>query len=278
MMLGEDEAAGEEGSFGSKSVWARISVIAAGPVFNFIMAFAASALIIGSLGYDPAVIRHVDEKFPADEAGILPGDVITEINGKNMHLAREVSSYISFHQGDTLTVTWERNGEETTAVIEPVQNENGRYVLGIGVGTGYVKGNILDTLRYSVYEVKYWIDVTVQSLKMLVSGEVGVKDMSGPVGVVSMIDKTYTQSAEAGLFSIWINMLNIAILLSANLGVMNLLPIPALDGGRLIFLFLEAIRGKRVNPEKEGMVHLVGLMALMLLMVVVLFNDVMRLM
>lgn len=277
MMLGEDEAAGEEGSFGSKSVWARISVIAAGPIFNFIMAFAASLLIIGSLGYDPAELASVSEGSPAQMAGLKAGDVITKMNGKRIHVAREVSSYLSFHQGETVTVTWQRGEEEYTEVIEPALNENDRYILGVVVGVEYVKGNLLDTMRYSVYEVGYWIDITVQSLKMLIKGEVGVQEMSGPVGVVSMIGETYTESAKAGLFSVWINMLNIAVLLSANLGVMNLLPIPALDGGRLVFLILEVIRGRRINPEHEGMVHFAGLMVLMLLMVVVLFNDVMKL-
>lgn len=277
MMLGEEEEAGEEGSFGSKSVWARISVIAAGPIFNFIMAFAASVIIIASIGYEPSDIYLVSEGSPAEEAGLQAGDVITKMNGKSIHTASGVSSYITFHQGETVTLTYKRGDETRTAVIEPVRNENGRYVMGIVPGSGYVKGNAWEVMKYGVYEVEYWIDVTIQSLKMLVKGEAGVKDMSGPVGVVSMIDETYTESARQGSFVVWINMLYIAILLSANLGVVNLLPLPALDGGRLVFLILEAIRGKRINPEKEGMVHFVGLMALMVLMVVVLFNDVMRL-
>ena len=140
------------------------------------------------------------------------------------------------------------------------------------------KGGVGKTLFYGAYEVKYWIDITLQSLKMLVKGQVGVKDMSGPVGVVDMIGETYTESVQISWFAVFVNMLNIAILLSANLGVMNLLPLPALDGGRLVFLILELIRGKRINPEKEGMVHFIGLMALMVLMVVVLFSDVMKLM
>ena len=101
--------------------------------------------------------------------------------------------------------------------------------------------------------------------------------MSGPVGVVDAIGETYEASKEDGAFYVWLNMLNISILLTANLGVMNLLPLPALDGGRLIFLFIEAIRRKRMDPEKEGMVHFIGLMALMVLMVVVMFNDVKKL-
>ena len=149
--------------------------------------------------------------------------------------------------------------------------------MGLAAGSTYQKGNVLTTLKYSVYEVKYWIDLTLESLKMLFKGQVGVKEMSGPVGVVNVIGETYTESAKISMFAVIVNMMNIAILLSANLGVMNLLPIPALDGGRLVFLVIEAIRGKRVNPEREGMVHFIGLMALMVLMVVVLYNDVMRL-
>ena len=105
-------------------------------------------------------------------------------------------------------------------------------------------------------------------------GQVGADDISGPVGIVNAIGETYETSRQDGAFYVWLNMLNISILLSANLGVMNLLPLPALDGGRLVFLFLEVIRrGKKVAPEKEGMVHFVGLMLLMALMVFVMFND-----
>ena len=238
MMLGEDEEAGEEGSFGSKSVWARISVIAAGPIFNFIMAFLASVVVIAMVGYDPADVYKVYEDYPAAEAGIQAGDIITKINGKNIHVAREVTNYVSFHQGETYTVTYERDGESHVAVVEPVQNENGKYIMGLVAGSTYQKGNVLTTLNFSVYEVKYWIDLTLESLKMLFKGQVGVKEMSGPVGVVNVIGETYTESAKISMFAVIVNMLNIAILLSANLGVMNLLPIPALDGGRRRVVFI----------------------------------------
>ena len=108
----------------------------------------------------------------------------------------------------------------------------------------------------------------------MVTGNVGLDDVSGPVGVVSVIGDTYEESQSDGAFYVWLNMMNIAILLSANLGVVNLLPIPALDGGRLVFLFLEAIRRKRISPELEARIHFTGLMLLMLLMLVVMFNDV----
>lgn len=277
MMLGEDEEAKEEGSFGSKSVWARMSVIAAGPIFNIILAFVLSMMIVGAYGFDPAVVSGVEAGFPAQEAGIREGDVIKKLNGKRIHLAREVSNYITFHQGEDITVTYEQDGETKTVVLTPKQNENGRYVMGVSVSRGYQKGNLLDIIRYGAYEVRYWFDLSIESVKMLVSGQAGIKDMAGPVGVVDMIGETYTESAKVSTYAIFINMLNIAIFLSVSLGVMNLLPIPALDGGRLLFLIIEAIRGKRMNPDREAMVHFVGLMALMVLMVVVMYNDVMRL-
>lgn len=278
-MLGEDEATTEEGSFGSKSVWARISVIAAGPIFNFILAFLLSLFIIGSIGYDAPVISYVGEGTPAAEAGIQVGDRILKMNNQKIHVAREITGYTLYHPNEeTITVTWEHEGEKKTADITlQMDEEVGRKLMGIYVSGARTKLGPVGVLKYSAYEVKYWIATTLDGLKLLISGRLGLNDMSGPVGVVNMIGSTYNESKADGGFYVWLNMLNISILLTANLGVMNLLPLPALDGGRLVFLFLEAIRRKRIDPEKEGMVHMIGLLALMALMVVIMFNDVRKL-
>ena len=150
------------------------------------------------------------------------------------------------------------------------------YRCGFAYGAPREKVGVLGTLRYSAYEVKFWICTTLDSLKMLVTRQIGVNELSGPVGIVNTVDTTYKQSRSYGLFVVIVEILNLAILLSANLGVMNLLPLPALDGGRLVFLIIEAIRGKRVPPEKEGYVHFAGIVLLMALMVFVMFNDVHR--
>ena len=278
MMKGEDEENAEEGSFGSKSVWARISVVAAGPVFNFILAWVLSVLIIGAIGYDEPVLESVLDGFPAQEAGMQAGDRILSINGRKIHFYREISDYSQFHQGKTVDLVCERDGEEFTVRLEPMP-ENGRYYYGFtgNINANRVRTGFFGTLKYAVHETVYWIRTTVSSLRMLFSGGVSLNDVSGPVGVVSVIGETVEESRSSGLVYVWLNVLNIAILLSANLGVMNLLPIPALDGGRLVFLILEAIRGKRLNPEVEGRIHMTGLMLLLLLMVIVLFHDVYRL-
>ena len=117
------------------------------------------------------------------------------------------------------------------------------------------KAKGLNVVKYGVVEVKYMVRTTILSLKELVSGKLGMKDLSGPVGIVDAIGTTYEESKSEGTMILWMNMLNLAVLLSANLGVMNLLPFPALDGGRLVFLVIEAIRRKPINRQVEGGIH-----------------------
>ena len=276
-MMGEDEEATDSPTnFNNKSVWARISVIAAGPVFNFILAFVFAVILVAMVGYDKPVISSVEEGYPAYEAGIEEGDVILKMNGKRIHVFREINAYNQFNQGKETEIVFLHEGEEKSVTLTPkMDKERNYYRFGIG-GGGNTKANVLTAVQYGVYEVKFWICTTLDSLRMLVTGKIGVDQLSGPVGIVNVVDDTYQQSKSYGLYMVAVQLLNIAILLSANLGVMNLLPLPALDGGRLVFLAIEAVRRKRIPPEKEGYVHLVGITLLMALMVFVMFNDIKR--
>ena len=278
-MMGEDDVDDmSEGSFNSKSVWARMSVIVAGPVFNLILAWILCMIIIGWTGYRAPVVSSVTDGYSAQEEGIEPGDVIKKIGGKSVHIWNDISLYNMMHAGTkSVEVKYERDGKDYTVVLEPKQNEGDAFpLLGI-TGGEMVRPGVIGTVRYGAYTVKYWITYTVDSLKMLISGKVGVKDLSGPVGIVSAVDDVYQEAAPAGMAVVILNLHNIGVLLTANLGVMNLLPLPALDGGRLVFLIIEAVRGKRVPPEKEGMVHFAGFVLLMALMVVIMFNDILKL-
>lgn len=276
MMEGEDGDSSDARAFNSKSVWARISVVAAGPVFNFIMAWVFALIVIGSVGYDRPVLKGVMEGFPAEEAGMQEGDQIISMNGYRTHFYREVSQYSLFHPGEAVELVYERDGERYKVTLEPkMDEESGRELIGLNGTLARQRGNVLETISNSFFEVRYWICNTVESLRMLVTGKVGMNDMSGPVGIVKMMGDTYeTEQSSGGTWIAILSMINFSIFLSANLGIMNLLPIPALDGGRLIFLLIEAVRRKKISPEKEGMVHFVGLMALMALMVFVMFNDI----
>ena len=276
-VMGEDEEATDApGNFNNASVWARISVIAAGPIFNFILAFVGAVIITAMVGYDKPVLGSVDAGYPAAEAGMEQGDQIVKMGDKTVHIFREISLYNQLHQGEKVDVTFIRDGQKHTVTLTPKMDEELGYArLGIG-SSGNYKANALTALQYGAYEVKFWICTTIDSLKMLIARQVGVDQLSGPVGVVNMVDDTYQQSKSYGVRVVFLEMLNMIVLLSANIGVMNLLPIPALDGGRLFFLFVEVIRRKRIPPEKEGYVHFAGIVLLMLLMVFVMYNDIRR--
>ena len=146
--------------------------------------------------------------------------------------------------------------------------------MGITGGAYSKCKNPIELLSFSGKQVGYWIHMVFDSLRMMVTGKVSREDVGGPVRIVGMIGDTYEQSVEMGAFAVFINMLNMVIFLSANLGVMNLLPIPALDGGRLLIMFVEVITRKRVPQKIEGYIHLAGFALLMALMVMILFNDI----
>lgn len=273
-MVGEDEESDAENAFNKKSVWTRISVVAAGPVFNFILAFVGAIIMIISIGVDKPVIAEMIEGYPAYEAGVRAGDEIISMNGRNIGVYRDVSMYIQLHQGETIDLVYERDGERYETTIVPQMDEDGYYLMGITGGAYSKCSNPIEVIKYAGCEVGYWIHMVFDSLKMMVTGQVSREDVGGPVRIVSMIGDTYEQSAAISGFAVFINMLNMLIFLSANLGVMNLLPIPALDGGRLLLMLVEVVTRKRVPEKVEGYIHMAGFAVLMALMVLILFNDI----
>lgn len=280
MFEGEDGLETEKGemserAFPNAPVWARFATVFAGPLFNFLTAYVMALLLVSVCGIRTPEIQTVYEGSEAERIGLQAGDVITKINGKRIHLGGDVTLISQLNtKGENLTVTYEREGEENTVVIKPTYDEEAqRYFMGIAAG-GYLKCNLPQTFQYAFYTMKFYAETTFKSLGMLVTGQLSKDDVSGPVGLVKVVDDVYDSAKQYGALEVALNMVNIALLLSVNLGIMNLLPLPALDGGRLVFLLIEAIRGKPIPPEKEGMVHLAGMAALMLLMVLVLFNDI----
>lgn len=281
MMLGEDENETDPKAFNNKPVWARIAVVAAGPVFNFLLAFVFGIVIVRAAGYDAPRLVDVSEGFPAKEQGMQAGDVITRLNKEPVVVYRDITLYMMLHPTAPVTVEYNRplaDGamEKRTAVITPkYSQETGSYMLGIVVSGRYqpVHG-LVETLKYGAYEGVYCIKTAIKSIGMMIRGQVGMDDMAGPVRMVSIIDDTVKETIPYGIETVVLTLMNLCILLSSSLGVMNLLPIPALDGGRLVFLLLEAVRGRPIDKEKEGMVHMAGMVVLMGLMILVLFNDI----
>ncbi len=268
----KDEEAGE-GAFPNASVWARISTVAAGPIFNFILAYIVALVMVNLIVVQEPVISEVTKGSAAMEAGLHPGDRIISLNGGRVYLYQELSTFNQLNKGEEVEVVYERDGQRQNTILTPKFDETyGRYMFGIA-NTQWVELKGLDGLKYAWYEVRAGVISTYQSLGMLLKGKVSRKDVAGPVGIaVNVVGKTYEQTKESG-WDLLVNMMNIVMLLSVNLGILNLLPIPALDGGRLVFLLIEVIRGKPIPPEKEGIVHFIGLMFFMILMVFIFFND-----
>ena len=277
-MEGEDEASDDERAFNKKNVWQRIAIVFAGPFFNFILAYILAVVIIAVMGFDVPVVTSVMDGYPAQEEGLEAGDRIVALDNYKVHFYREIAVYTYMHPGKEVNVTYDRDGQREQVRITPVYDkDSGRYILGIQSQRDYHKGGVLTTLKYALYEIRYQIYITIQSLKMLVTRQIAMNEVSGPVGIVKVIGDTYESSVRDGLMYVFMNLLSISVLLSANLGVMNLLPIPALDGGRLLIYLIELIRGKQMDETVEGYINTAGFMALMLLMVVILFNDIIKL-
>ena len=273
-MIGEDTESDEENAFNKKGVWTRISVVAAGPVFNFILAFVGAIVMILCIGVDKPIITEMIDGYPAYEAGVRAGDEVISMNGRNIGVYRDVSMYIQLHQGEEIELVYARDGERFETTIIPKMSEDGYYLMGI-TGGAYTKcENPLEVIKYAGCEVGYWIHMVFDSLKMMVTGQVKREDVGGPVRIVGMMGDVYEESAAISGFAVFINMLNMVVFLSANLGVMNLLPIPALDGGRLLIMFIEVITRRRVPEKIEGYIHMAGFAVLMSLMVLILFNDI----
>lgn len=270
-----DGAAGK--AFNEVSVWSRIATVFAGPFFNIILAFWLSVIVVGFSGEILPVVSSITEGYPAEEAGLLEGDVITRIDGERVYLQGEVTIASAMNKGEPMVLEYKRGGEKCTATVIPkFSEEDNRYYIGFTIGEA-IECKGFDLIKYSAFEVRYWLKATIKSLLMLVQGKLSAKDLSGPVGIAVTIDETIDVVKPYGISSVVLTMINFAVLLSVNLGVMNLLPLPALDGGRLLFMLVEVVRGKPVPPDKEGIVHFIGFVALMILMVFVLYNDIVKL-
>lgn len=266
----------DEHAFPNAKPGARFATILAGPMANFILGFLLATILVAFSGVTLPTVQSVMDDSAAQEAGLEAGDRITRINGESIHLYEEVSLISQLSYGHQLTITYSRDGQKNTVTLTPrYDEESGRYLIGIQGGE-YHKCNALEVFQYGFYQGVYWVKVTWKSLGLIFTGHFSKDDVSGPVGIVKAVDDTRTAASPYGASAVILSLLNLTTLLTINLGIVNLLPLPALDGGRLLFVIIEMLRGKPVPPEKEGMVHLAGVMVLLFIMILVMFNDISR--
>lgn len=271
---GEDGESDDPNAFCKKTAVKRFLVLVAGATMNIILGFIIFVIIFSSIGsVNSNKISEVISDSAFEEAGIRPGDVITYMEGDSfssaIHSYRDISFFVARNGSDnSAKITFERDGKTFSKVIEPKWNQEEKRAY-FGFKPALQETDVITVIKYSFWECVFVIKSVFLSLWWLITGAIPASSMSGPVAIVGEIGA----AAKIG----WQSVLNLAGFISVNLGVMNLLPIPALDGGRILFLLIEKIRGKKMKPETEGNINFVFFTLLILLMAVVTFSDIHKL-
>lgn len=263
-MEGEDEDSEDSRAFNKKTAWQKAVILVAGPFMNFLLALVLMIFISFQLGAATTTVAEVMEGSPAQEAGILAGDEILSVNGENIEQWAQVSEAVSSSDREMQQVVVLRDGEELT--MESGTMESGdRQILGL---TPAVEKNFLVALKNGPSATMSLTKEMYAMLKQLLTGQASAKELSGPVGIIYIVNQT----AKDGVM----NFLYLLALISLNLAVLNLLPFPALDGGRLVFVLLRKITGKRITDRMEAGVNFAGMIVLLTLMLYVTWNDIQR--
>ncbi len=268
-------------SFRKANVWSRIATTLAGPFFNLLLAFVLGLFLMNYIDIPDTTITGIQTDGAAYAAGIREGDKIISVNGSRCYLYPEVSTAVELGVGRPLTVVYEHEGKRIKVEVVPKMNEQyKRFMIGVEFGGDTAPASAkgpLEIVKSSYLYVRYMVRMTFASFRMLFAGQAGVSELAGPVGAAQIVGEEYDNAKAAGPLAVVVSMLNIALLLSANIGIVNLFPIPAFDGGKLLFLIYEAVRGKPANSKVEGTIQLVGIGLLLVLLVVVMYNDITRL-
>ena len=303
-MAGEDAAGGgsvtetdpdvdpnDPRAFFNKKVWRRILIVVAGAAMNLLLGFVVLVTYFAVFTkpvaegepamYASKIIAQLNEDAPAYQTGLRVGDDVLSINGKRVYTNFDLANILQTDEDGKFDFTVRRDGEKValngvTFDIEVDEETGTRYlkydfkVLGVKK-TAWTTVTQAARMETSV-AVMIW-----RSFGDILTGKYGLNELSGPIGTVEAIGDAAVNESDQGISIDWESLLMMTVIITVNVGVLNLLPFPALDGGRLVFLVFEGIFRKKVPPKFEGMVHVIGFVLLLLLMVVVAFSDIWKL-
>ncbi len=276
-------------SFQNKPNGQRFLICIAGVVNNFILAFLLALLVVFFCGFDKPIVLSAAENSPAATADFQQGDILQSISfdghaKRKLYSYRELYIWLYLHSGDfqrdtELTVKLKRNGETITETFRPYYDaENQKYRLGLNMFGGRITADSpAELIGDAAAELRYNVLVVLDSIHLIAKGQVSRNEVMGPVGTVSVMSTTVQESTQYGWFNAFLVLLELCVMLSANLGVMNLLPIPALDGGRLLVIIIESLLRRRLDPKIEEKINTAGMLLLLALMVLILGNDLFNL-
>ena len=265
-MTGENERSDDPCSFNNAKILNRIFIVSAGAIVNIVFGTLIYFILSMSSGYNISttvskILPEAEQNIPLVEVG----DKILKINNTNIRLKSDIAKALEdYVPGTELSIVLERNGDEVSVKGKPTEYQDDFYILGIEVALE--KGSLKDKLYYSFWETTDFVSSIGDSLVMLFTGKIGIKQMTGPVGISEIVVKSN------GIY----DFVYLLCLVSLSLGVTNLLPIPALDGGRLVLLIIEGIRGKALKEEIELGIQSLGFTLLILFALYVTYNDILR--
>ena len=270
-MVGEDEDTDDPNALNKKKPWQRLIIMAAGAAMNILVGVVAMTILVATPKFliGGTTVAQLDEEYKQVQSDeLLVGDRIVKVGKTRVHYYQELSYEIMNQGYEPTDLTVIRNGEKTVlkSVVFPTTEESGAVFGDMFFRVKAMDKTFGTVISYSLYSSFSTIKMIWDSLVSLITGRFGFSSLSGPVGVT----KTVAESARAGLS----NLVYISIFITMNLGVFNLLPIPSLDGSRILFVLIEMVRGKPVNPKYEGYIHFVGIILLFILMIVITFKDI----
>lgn len=264
----KDDFVEDERSLNNKSIPVRMAVLSAGSFMNLVLGavlFVGLFMFIG-IPSNETVIGKVLTGRPAAQAGLMAGDKIIEVNGKKIAAWQDLTDYIHKHPLEKITFSIIRNNQPKQITIKTIKDAKTGFGL-VGIEQTWKSQGIFTSLKLGFINTFEFTRVLLVALFKMITGQLK-PEFAGPIGVTKMVG----QAAQYGLA----NVLSFIAMFSLNLAVLNMLPIPALDGSRVALLILEGLRGKPLDPEKEGLIHLIGFALLILLMIIVTYQDIIR--
>lgn len=279
-MEGEDEDSSDNRAFNNRPVWKRILVVVMGAVMNMVLGLILMMIILAQQpAFSSTTIAKFTEHSALQSAGLKVGDEFTNIDGYKIHGDRDLNFALATANPDSIDIQVRRNDKSLNFDNVKLNSKemDGKKILMLDFYVKPIKKDFPNLIAKSFQDTASTVRMVWYSLAGIVSGKFGMNDMAGPVGAASVIGQAATIGLQQSFISALNNILMIMMMITVNLGVVNLLPFPALDGGRLLFLIVEAIRRKPINPKYEGWVNAAGFCLLIGFMIIITFNDIMRL-
>ena len=275
-----DDEAEDPRNINLQPAWKRLIMTVAGPFMNGVLALVLAVVLMSAVG-EYVIVNRIDtvtDASPAYTAGILVGDQIVAVNGVTYEAAEQISTAIGATGENDVTLTVERDGQRFDLTVKKeYDEESGRYLMGVTFGTERVRMGFFKAVGNSVSYCAELLKVMIRTLGQLFTNKEVMDSVAGPVGTVSMVTELSKTSFEQSFAEGMTMIINLMVIISMNLGLMNLLPLPALDGGRAVLLIVETVTGKHLSRKAEAIVHFAGLILLLGLIVLITGRDILRL-